>query len=721
MLFLSLAIYGYSHRTDFFANSPCPSGELYVERVIGGWKQTPSTNPLGLCLNADDIKNDLVKDPTIKDTLISFFKYTIFNQQAQAAGNTYYVATNGNDGNPCTQSSPCKTINHGITKLSSGDTLIIRGGTYAEWICGSCGGGRIPSGSSWNNVTTLKGAPGETVILKPTSFDQVLAFDSESYISFENLILDGQNSNVIRAISTNPGSHHIRLKDSEVRFFPCSTFAVNGASNEFINLNIHDVATDWNPATGATGCGEPGNPPHVFYIYSGPDHLFANNLIDATNTGAGYCFHVYDAAYTPKVGLIFRSNTLRNCKGPAWGLFRTEQTLIENNVVYGGQSSGIWVANSKTTTIRHNTIYGQRMGIDHSNSGDTTLIQNNIIYGSKEKGIEISNGSNVTVSNNLSSNNTSGNFQDQTGTAVLSANLFGDSYDPRFVNPSAGDFHLQSGSPAIDAGLTLPDVPCDHDGNKRPAGSAYDIGAYEYGSSPGGGCGGSGGREGGITPSPTPPAPPAISLTATPSTLSVPGQSTSLLWTVSGATSCTASGGWSGQKNTQGGNERLTPSVSSTYTLTCTGAGGTNQQSVTVSVGGTTACTTYTSGSSIPQGFGVPWDVANPSSLLLKAECTPPTVVLKVGDGSQLTYIYHTAHIAPSSAPNWMEVPLFGTPLISNAWFPANAQGTAQIPDITQPTYYVAYTCHWTGSKWMCGCRDSACTQSYWQIQRIQR
>ena len=45
---------------------------------------------------------------------------------------------------------------------------------------------------------------------------------------------------------------------------------------------------------------------------------------------------------------------------------------------------------------------------------------------------------------------------------------------------SAGiDFHLRSGSPAIDVGSSLPEVTVDFDGCPRPAGAGYDIGAFE--------------------------------------------------------------------------------------------------------------------------------------------------------------------------------------------------------------------------------------------------
>jgi len=52
--------------------------------------------------------------------------------------------------------------------------------------------------------------------------------------------------------------------------------------------------------------------------------------------------------------------------------------------------------------------------------------------------------------------------------------------DPLFINPAAGNFRLQAGSPAIDAGVTLAEVTNDFDGINRPQGSGHDIGAYEY-------------------------------------------------------------------------------------------------------------------------------------------------------------------------------------------------------------------------------------------------
>src|SRR5882724_547191 len=151
-------------------------------------------------------------------------------------------------------------------------------------------------------------------------------------------------------------------------------------------------------------------------------------------------------------------------------------------------------------------------------------------------------------------------------------------------------------------------------------------------------------------------------------------------------------------------------------------SGSTSSPTPTPAPSGAT-CTQYTSSSQIPQGFGVPWDVTNPSVMLVSANCTPPTLLLKAEDPSttKTVYVYKTGYVAPSGASSWSPVDLFGSQLLSGAWYPSSAQGVTKIPDQTKATFYVAYTCQWTGTSWKCGCRDSACMQSYWQLQKIQQ
>ena len=42
------------------------------------------------------------------------------------------------------------------------------------------------------------------------------------------------------------------------------------------------------------------------------------------------------------------------------------------------------------------------------------------------------------------------------------------------------DFHLMKGSPARKSGASIPEISTDHDGQQRPANSAYDVGAFQF-------------------------------------------------------------------------------------------------------------------------------------------------------------------------------------------------------------------------------------------------
>ena len=63
------------------------------------------------------------------------------------------------------------------------------------------------------------------------------------------------------------------------------------------------------------------------------------------------------------------------------------------------------------------------------------------------------------------------------------------------------------------------------------------------------------------------------------------GSSADLSWTSTNATSCNASGDWSGSKNISGGSQSTgSLNSNSLYSLTCTGSGGADSDSVTVNV-----------------------------------------------------------------------------------------------------------------------------------------
>jgi hypothetical protein len=77
---------------------------------------------------------------------------------------TYYVSPSGSDSGTGASSSPFRTINYGAGLLKPGDTLLLRGGIYAEELDDV-----TPGGTSWSNAVTFAAYPGEKPVIQPTS------------------------------------------------------------------------------------------------------------------------------------------------------------------------------------------------------------------------------------------------------------------------------------------------------------------------------------------------------------------------------------------------------------------------------------------------------------------------------------------------------------------------------------------------------------------------
>jgi len=97
------------------------------------------------------------------------------------------------------------------------------------------------------------------------------------------------------------------------------------------------------------------------------------------------------------------------------------------------------------------------------------------------------------------------------------------------------------------------------------------------------GLGGMGAATANVTIAPAPPPQPTVTITANPTTVSS-GGTTTLLWSTTNSTACTASGEWSGPKATSGSEMRTAITVASRFTLMCTGAGGMGSATANVAV-----------------------------------------------------------------------------------------------------------------------------------------
>jgi len=134
-------------------------------------------------------------------------------------------------------------------------------------------------------------------------------------------------------------------------------------------------------------------------------------------------------------------------------------------------------------TAYNNIVHhGRGHGIQVSINSVDALVYNNTIYDNAENGLDIGSATNTIIKNNISYKNRL-NYKNSGIGTVESANII-DGTNPGLVDPGNLNWHLISDlnfkSPAIDAGLTLDQVPVDFERNARPQGSKYDIGAFEF-------------------------------------------------------------------------------------------------------------------------------------------------------------------------------------------------------------------------------------------------
>ena len=141
---------------------------------------------------------------------------------------------------------------------------------------------------------------------------------------------------------------------------------------------------------------------------------------------------------------------------------------ISHNVIFGNDLNGIYVEENASAGIVNNTITANGWDGIGCFSGNGVVIKNNIVVENGIDGISPIAAPEPDLSYNNVWNNAGWDYHEcSAGVADIADN-------PLFVNPAGFDFHLQSGSPCIDAG----DPGSDYSGEPNPNGERINIGAY---------------------------------------------------------------------------------------------------------------------------------------------------------------------------------------------------------------------------------------------------
>ena len=245
-----------------------------------------------------------------------------------------------------------------------------------------------------------------------------------------------------------------------------------------------------------------------------------NAIIDGfTITNAGGATFGFAGIYCSFSSPTITNNTIQNNSVGIWCRSSSSPTIrgnvIRNNTGHTTDGtctigSGISCWDSSNPLIEKNIIVDNSNGIRSGDSSPTII--NNVIHGNKVTGpcgpeyagIYVYSGSAPSITNNIITGNRNGIWS-WTSSPVISYNdVWNNTYanyrdvspgsgdisvDPLFVDPSTGDYHLQSTQGSYHGGAWTPDAntsPCidagdptsPYDNEPEPNGNRINMGAY---------------------------------------------------------------------------------------------------------------------------------------------------------------------------------------------------------------------------------------------------
>lgn len=424
----------------------------------------------------------------------------------------FYVSLTGNDSTgDGSIGNPFATIQKGTLLSHPGDTTWVRGGIYQQGL--NIRADTHLSGTSWAAPVTVRGYPGETVILRPVDTVGIVGFNCVThdggfvkanaypfYYVLQDFSMDG-SLNLITPAKGSENSNHAPIRSwkgtnrytdaAQYTTVSANILATQAAYVKWINIDSYDSVA---PPYSAGAHWEFYN---CKFRNTYMSHGFYMTATDSIMDGCEF----YDnfkigVQFTDSGHFDINNSIIRACHSHNNGLVGFEMSngrngKIYNNIANDNLGPGIAVAaagNEQDFEIYNNTCYNNAAeGIEFGNvpeAGGGALgnifIKNNICFHNGQDNIIDGNSpnggtvGNITVRNNM----TGGIINVPASWDDVGGNVVG---DPLFVDGPGGNFRLQSSpsvSQAINAGVNLSSIfTTDFSGLTRT--DPWDIGAYD--------------------------------------------------------------------------------------------------------------------------------------------------------------------------------------------------------------------------------------------------
>ena len=441
------------------------------------------------------------------------------SQTASAEASVLFVKQDGS-GSACSRSNPC-ALEEALSQADGDDTILLAGGRYT-----GTGDAVVSLGESvallggWDGTNAQ--VPLRDPEIYPTTLDgerqrRVICIDSGITVTLDGLVIASGNGteppHAGRGGGIYAGGASLILRDSvvsnNVSYSGTDSGRGGGIYLSSAPLVVISDSTIISNTGNAAGPGKGGG----LAIYEGgatiQGNTFRGNVAGATDTSQGGGLYLERGAATVVrnqieanrtspageghggglvaqiVDVTLRGNTLTgNCSdhGTVW-LDGCAVANVVNNVV-ADNCDGVHAVGNETypltgrlinNTIARNEVHAVQLGFRGLAHASLHLVNNIIVSHTTAIYVPEDPTNAVTATHTL----LYGNGTDMSGTRITSTNEITGSA-PRFRNPAAGDYHLLPDSPAIDVGVPVPWLTLDLDGEARPAGGGYDVGADEY-------------------------------------------------------------------------------------------------------------------------------------------------------------------------------------------------------------------------------------------------
>ena len=413
-------------------------------------------------------------------TLAIVFLVSLLGSAERVTATTYYVAPppTGNDSNSGTSiGAPWATLQFAAGEVGPGDVVRVRAGTFAGFEL-------TTSGSSGSPITFSAYSGEEPMIAADGPAAGVgINLEAASHIVIEGFRVHQRSSYGIRAVV---GSNVV-LRNNRLTQSGQSGILVAYLDDALVEGNIIDGP---GIAAGILALDESSD--LTVRRNWVTDHDGGINLVGDSSIGGTGLF----------VGALIENNIVDltgRSVGSGLSLWGVQNALVRNNLLFGlpryGITLGTGLAGGASTGNRllNNTVVvlaGGQWALYTGEAATGTVLHNNILLNDSTRGsiaMESDSLPGLDSDRNLVvdrfSTNGGSTIIDleawRTATGMDESSALG-TPGATFLAPGAGDYHLHEASPAVDAGLTLIDVPTDLEGFARPYGPAFDLGAFEW-------------------------------------------------------------------------------------------------------------------------------------------------------------------------------------------------------------------------------------------------